>query len=186
MNIKYVTMGFVIVAIFVFILKFESSDFGEGITGEIVRVCSDTDGGIVGSVRGTVLGYEDPYKAKTDFCINRTTVGEYYCRDDKSDGAIEEVYCGAGCSNGRCLDVVVADTEVKCEQGCLQLDKCVPVGTRVRGKYCHWDGSWKVQIEGRCENSYECKSNFCVANRCLEEEEWDNFLEDIKETHFWE
>ena len=68
--------------------------------------CSDTDGGFVLNVEGTVNGYlNDEYYNHTDFCLDNLTISEYYCR-----GAYATTYnisCISNttfaCSDGKCI-----------------------------------------------------------------------------------
>ena len=65
--------------------------------------CSDSDGGRVYGVAGTVL-YDG--EQHTDTCIDENTLREFYC----DNGVAEEiVQCGAGkkCQDGRCVEAPV-------------------------------------------------------------------------------
>ena len=66
--------------------------------------CSDTDGGVVFDVQGTVSGYDNgsPYNY-TDYC-NGTMVMEYYCSGN--DWYTYPESCNGNyttCSNGACV-----------------------------------------------------------------------------------
>ncbi|MFH1439928.1 MAG: CARDB domain-containing protein [Candidatus Woesearchaeota archaeon] len=75
--------------------------------------------------------------------------------------------------------------------GCIKNNKCLPLGTRlVNGdgetpKYCNIDSSFEIQKStgSVCSNSFECKSNFCSNNKCLDIEkeikQTQNMLERI-------
>ena len=55
--------------------------------------------------------------------------------------------------------------------GCLDSDNvCLPIGTRTEVEFCDVDSSFKSQkIEtGQCNNNFECGSNLCVDNQCIE------------------
>ena len=55
--------------------------------------------------------------------------------------------------------------------GCLNSDNvCLPIGTRTEVEFCDVDSSFKSQkIEnGQCNNNFECGSNLCVDNQCIE------------------
>jgi len=72
--------------------------------------CTDTDGGIDGSTQGTVSGDDDdvPFSS-TDFCIDTTTLNEYYCgvKSQDYDPLSQSIDCGGNatgsCSNGACV-----------------------------------------------------------------------------------
>lgn len=69
-----------------------------------------------------------------------------------------------------------------CVMGCRLNDKCVIQGTRIIIKenpsYCDLDSKWQTQKEEnkKCQNSYECKTNFCSNDVCY------NISKEIKET----
>lgn len=54
--------------------------------------------------------------------------------------------------------------------GCSTNNSCIPIGTRIEDKYCDIDASIKPQQlkEGKCNNNYECKSNLCINDSCIE------------------
>ncbi len=56
-----------------------------------------------------------------------------------------------------------------CASGCLLDETCLSYGMRKKGQFCDTDKVLKQQMgEGEvCDNSYECKSNVCVAGECL-------------------
>jgi len=68
--------------------------------------CSDTDGGIVAEVQGTIYGYDDgtPYNS-TDFCLNNATLMEYWCSGVNPSST--NITCLANmsqvCVNGACV-----------------------------------------------------------------------------------
>ena len=69
-------------------------------SGECVATCEDPDdGGKNAGVRGTT--YEGS-SAKTDSCVDDTTVDEWYC-DSTDHIASTYISCGWGCSSGACL-----------------------------------------------------------------------------------
>ncbi len=56
----------------------------------------------------------------------------------------------------------------KCN-GCELGDKCYPMGYRKQGEYCSENYEFISQIGGKCENSFESKSNLCISGECVEE-----------------
>jgi len=63
---------------------------------------------------------------------------------------------------------VVPTTQQQCN-GCLQDDLCLPYGIRQKGNYCSIDGTFKPQLDldSKCDNNYECKSNECSNAKCI-------------------
>jgi len=56
----------------------------------------------------------------------------------------------------------------KCN-GCELEDKCYPIGYRKKEKYCSENYEFINQIDGECENNFECESNICISGECVEE-----------------
>jgi len=176
-------ISFIVVAFFIF---FANSDFSELFTGKVtsnIANCFDSDDGVVNDVKGYVKGSFTPDTPRNDFCIDANMLGEYYCDKSQSDGQVKETPCKNGCKEGVCLDETKG---VVCSQGCPYNGECLPVGSRVNGRYCDYTQALKVQKEGECEDSYECKSNLCISGSCLSEEGGKNFLKDVEKTYFWE
>ncbi len=63
--------------------------------------------------------------------------------------------------------------------GCILGDKCVFVGYRANEKYCELSGEFKSQKEAdsSCENNFECGSNLCIDDRCVEKGLFRRILE---------
>jgi len=53
--------------------------------------------------------------------------------------------------------------------GCTLNEKCYPFGYRKSWKYCSDDELFKDQLEAEedCENNFECKSNVCISEKCV-------------------
>ena len=53
--------------------------------------------------------------------------------------------------------------------GCILNNKCVSIGYRNNGKYCDISGNFKIQNTSgsECNNDFECDSNLCVNNQCI-------------------
>ena len=58
-----------------------------------------------------------------------------------------------------------------CEcQGCLEKNKCYPIGYRKLVSYCSDKGFKKQILDNKaCFNNFECKSNLCLANKCVKQ-----------------
>ncbi len=71
------------------------------------------------------------------------------------------------CPDGVCRKECSVTTE--CKFGCLYVESCLPIGTRVEGKYCTINRNLENQLETEesCENNFECKSNVCVDGECI-------------------
>ena len=85
----------------------EECDYGctNGECDDIPDSCSDTDGGFVIDLQGTVSGYYygSPYNYD-DFCLDSTLLIEYYCIGTQLDNG--NVTCTGnytGCINGACV-----------------------------------------------------------------------------------
>jgi len=81
------------------------------------------------------------------------------------------LHSGAGvCCSTTCITTVTASGN-----GCIiGTDRIVPVSTRANintaSSYCDLDYSWKLQksVNVACQNDYECDSNTCKGNKCLD------------------
>jgi len=76
-------------------------------TTSIPDSCTDTDGGIVLTIQGTVSGYSggSPY-SYTDLCIENSTtlIREYYCWNDEFKSLWDDCSLNyTACSNGACV-----------------------------------------------------------------------------------
>ncbi len=76
--------------------------------------------------------------------------------------------------------------QVVCDNGCILDGKCYPYNNRKTidggtpagegmvftggGYYCDVSGKWLLQVEntGTCDNHFECGSNICISNQCVE------------------
>lgn len=97
-------------------------------------------------------------------------LGTEYCNKDRVFQTLKGV--GANCLEdyeckiNRCYNGVCRP---ECD-GCFEENKCLPYGTRTSNQFCDIKGTMQdlkdEQIE--CRNSYECKSNLCVDNECIE------------------
>ena len=56
-----------------------------------------------------------------------------------------------------------------CKDSCPSDGKCYPFGYRKSEKFCSDAGSFVEQLKGDaiCENNFECSSNLCVDNQCI-------------------
>ncbi len=67
--------------------------------------------------------------------------------------------------------------------GCISNSSCFPIGTRIilesTPKFCDLSGEWSEQKEtpDSCQNNYECSSNLCVRNQCVEKTLLELFVE---------
>ncbi len=59
---------------------------------------------------------------------------------------------------------------IRCD-GCLDAkDNCIPISVRIGDLYCDIDKEFKDQLKENalCNNNYECSSNLCIDNQCIE------------------
>ncbi|PJC45698.1 hypothetical protein CO037_00150, partial [Candidatus Pacearchaeota archaeon CG_4_9_14_0_2_um_filter_30_8] len=65
----------------------------------------------------------------------------------------------------------VVSSEADCTSGCYSDGACYPFGYRVNGMYCSSDKTFVTQLGSNlaCENSFECGSNLCVNNQCVDQ-----------------
>jgi hypothetical protein len=105
--------------------------------------------------------------------------------DGKIEGAvvINECETDLDCNDDNgCTSDVCSGTPRKCSNGvttigCSLNNNCVPIGTRTETQFCDVDNSMKNQNlkDTSCNNNYECTSNVCINNKCIE----PNFIQKI-------
>lgn len=74
------------------------------------------------------------------------------------------------CSVDRCEGTPKKCVNERTQSGCNLDDDCVSTGTRTENRYCSPDKQFNEQqtTERACSNDYECVSNNCVNNQCME------------------
>jgi hypothetical protein len=105
--------------------------------------------------------------------------------DGKIEGAVvvNECETDSDCNdNNACTSDVCSGTPKKCSNrvtsiGCNVNNNCVPIGTRTETQFCNVNKSMVSQTseDVRCNNNYECTSNVCINNKCIE----PNFIQKI-------
>ncbi|MBI2631865.1 hypothetical protein HYW75_02590 [Candidatus Pacearchaeota archaeon] len=73
------------------------------------------------------------------------------------------------CPDGKCREKCEINSTQECTFGCNYEGACFPISVRNKGLYCATDqvmNSQKGDNE-QCENNFECKSNVCVAGKCI-------------------
>ncbi len=159
-----------------------------GITGNVVNECIDSDNGRDPYTGGNLIGFDE--STKRDFCADQNTLYEYYCVNSRSNGAFEKFECFNGCveedGKGVCLRARKTNEEDlkvgKCSNSCYSLGICLPIGTRTKdGLFCdvNMELNWQLLSNSNCINNFECKSNLCVASKCISEEVFNKFLESL-------
>ena len=135
MEQKHILNGIVAIAVAVLVLNILSLSSGS-ITGNAttnIIACEDTDNGKTPEKGGDVIGSYNPTLLKSDFCVNSTTLGEFYCDEEFTDGAIEQISCEYGCvetnQQAHCQSQDVF--ALKCEDTCLHSNRCLDLGTRI-------------------------------------------------------
>jgi len=107
---------------------------------------------------------------------------------EKGSGCSLDLDCGERevCISGECVSVSSSGTilpidlinESSCKSECPLNGKCYPLGYRKSGKYCS-DNYEFVEERGNdesCENNFECTSNVCINNKCVDAGLWQKFL----------
>ena len=67
----------------------------------------------------------------------------------------------------------ILGNETSCLQGCFYEEKCLSMGIRKKinkiNVYCNTTSMWDIQKgeDWPCDNHYECRSNFCTGDKCL-------------------
>lgn len=121
---------------------------------KIENLCRDTDGGKQFALQGSVAyGPKGAIEIFTDYCLNRQTVREYYCGDEKKSIVVksEDFRCEEGCQEGACRPQVRKRAE---RHQCFDPDGTVlnRVGP---------DIYFKTRTEGEVRGQYEEREDFC-------------------------
>ncbi len=130
------------------------------------------------NVYGVSVNFLDyDYASKTGvFAVNNEVAScPENCKCDNEGNILEckkESICKNNtilCPDGTCSDKCKEVSNEKCDYGCLYNNKCLPIGTRVKGMYCTIDGTTSNQLKSDsvCENNFECESNVCVNSKCV-------------------
>ncbi len=154
---------------------------GEQIIGEeslILDVCS----------RDNNAYYENDNNSLFEFYCDGEKIlsTTYVCPNGCVDGACVpeclidyDCYSGEKCLNKVCVKEVVGKV---CESGCLSNEKCYPMGYRRSGTYCSENNEFvKLQpSESICDNNFECRSNLCLDDQCVDQGLIKRFMEWLK------
>ena len=183
-------MGIVIVLALA-VIVINTTEISNPLTGKAttnIEACEDSDGGIVAGIGGNVRGSYNPTSPLRDFCVNSTTVGEYYCDGEKTDGKLKDVYCEFGCIVENSVGFCKPSRPIICIQNeCAFEGKCLPINSRSSGQFCNLNAVMESQkAAGSCNDHHECKSNLCISGTCLSEQGGLNFIRDAETTYFWE
>ena len=131
-------------------------------------VCSDTDGGLVSTVKGTVRADGTVY---IDYCTGGSTLREYYCLGGEVKyGSVD---CGSGyyCSNGACKEEECIETDDGIdgdEYGTVRKgsdeyeDYCYDSDT-VMEYYCDDGDVESIRVD--CDEDEVCDDGECVEER---------------------
>ena len=82
------------------------------------------------------------------------------------------------CWTGKQCELNNVTRPFTCNSGCTLNNKCYPYGYRKSSQYCKEDSQFTKQTENNiaCENNFECKSNVCVDNKCINQGLFEKFL----------
>jgi len=143
---------------------------------EKVRECYDSDGGKNREKYGYVEYNGEKFK---DECTGDRVVSEAYCHEGVSERIAIECNEGELCIDGRCKvtdgkqDDSGKDKDgdtIECTQGCFLEGSCVSIGYRHSEQYCDLSKAFVDQkASGACENNFECLSNVCADQQCIEQ-----------------
>ncbi|MBI2499696.1 hypothetical protein HYV88_05630 [Candidatus Woesearchaeota archaeon] len=133
--------------------------------------CVDSDGGKNYYTKGTLCAGTDCSEDScvTDLGVNSGDLREWSCLSDGSI-SIDLYECeseGKICSSGACVSLT------PCTNGCSLNNICLPVGYRNLAEqgasYCS-GVLWAPQKANNeaCQNNFECLSNFCSNNKCVD------------------
>lgn len=139
------------------------------------------------------------YDAQTNtgsFIVEKLPVGVTLCPANckcDSDGNIIKCWtgveeCPAGtmlCPDGTCRrSCTIGNITTECNFGCFYGEKCLPIGVRIKGQYCAISGDLLPQIaKGECENNFECQTNLCIDDECIQRGLWRRIMEFF--ARFW-
>lgn len=136
-----------------------------------------------------------PYRCNTDKCQNASIIrcGDFVCNTNETCSTCARD-CG-GCKfnnteiNNSAKQNIPEKVEIKSENkiapnsskekigvgnsncdGCMIDGKCLRYGLRKKAQFCNSDGFLKNQSDkdSSCNNGYECKTNICTKNKCIE------------------
>lgn len=134
-------------------------------------VCTDTDGGNYVYEKGTTTSDAGTY---IDYCLDTSTVKEYYCSGTTIIDA--SLYCGSSyvCSNGACVTAVCTDSDGGRDENEFgtttrgaysERDTCYDSDT-VNEYYCNGDLMAGIKID--CDSDEVCSDGVCVHAACSE------------------
>ncbi len=134
--------------------------------------CTKSDGGIDYYLPGIMI--DEMGNTNVDRCDGEGGITEYSCSEE-GKGLGNTYMCPNGCEEGAC----VYNEEISCLSSCEVDGKCYPIGYRKGNGYCTENLEIVRQVGGGedCVNSFECKSNICIDNACVNQGIFKKFLE---------
>ena len=155
--------------------------FRDMVTGAQIKVPVSSDGGSINIGGNSYKFVAAGSTIDSDYDIRVDING-----DSTIEGAtvvIEECETDLDCNDDNaCTSDVCSSTPKKCSNritgiGCNLNDNCVPIGTRTEAQFCDVNKSMTNQNsdDASCNNNYECTSNVCINNKCIE----PNFIQKI-------
>jgi hypothetical protein len=90
------------------------------------------------------------------------------------------------CKSNICIEEKCGEEQNKSCEGCFFEDKCYSIGYRKNEEYCNENSEFKEQKNESetCNNNHECKSNFCIDEKCLEKGFFQKILDFFKKLGF--
>jgi len=122
-----------------------------------LQIIAENCNGCVDNFECLPIGYRDSGK----YCKSKSNF-----ENTKSD--LEVCNNDYECKSNNCKDNKCIPSCNGCDFGGANF--CVPIGTRVQELYCSSELINEVQKDTAiaCENNYECSSNLCIDNECIE------------------
>ena len=143
--------------------RWHSPDFQRTGSDGYFRFSGEVEKGPVGATKGI-------------FNVYTQEIGSCKSVEDTTEISLEESE-SVPCGIGTCIpeeepeepeEIPEDKIFYKCN-GCELEDNCYPMGYRKEGRYCSENNEFIDQSkEGVCDNNFECKSNFCISDECVE------------------
>lgn len=154
---------------------------------EVPDSCSETDGGREPYVFGTTSGYlNGSYYSDDDYCVDSSTLMEYYCFGDYEYNSQESCgtdtyssnYCSGGdvyrdfidyfCSTGACGNSSTPELVEECDYGCTA-GECDPIPDSCLDTDFGFVPEIQGTVSGYLDEQNYSNTDFCISNITLKE-----------------
>jgi len=130
-----------------------------------VKLCVDSDGGKVYDVKGTTTftkhtdGILKTTKVRTDLCLSKRKVKEFFCKGNSIDAKKKNCPTGASCIDGACVHAASLATAPVCT------DSDTGIVLEVRGTTKGLDSRGRlVTQKDACRNDGKIRERYCEDN----------------------